>query len=376
MPSYSEISDYLLERLCGALGLEAQLPEFRMTQDFLLQDLAGIEVPPHPPYASLLGDDHSPFEYSIAFSDEKAELRLLFEVQARDPGLLTNQRAALAFNEKLAARYNTTFDRFEQLRDLFISETRPGPFSLWHGARFDRARPDFKIYLNPETFGSPQALPLMSEALHRLGLDHAAATIRAVVRARGGQDALNYFSLDLSPEASARIKVYFRHEAASASEVDRIFSMVAPTHRAGDIVDFSRKVVGHDKPLLFKPVTSCLSFTTTSASPTAMTFHMPIAHYTTSDASSVARSAAYLESIGQPRAAEKLERAVRAFAPRALESGCGVQSYASFRREPSGLRFTAYLSPELFREADSHGSCSRLRSVEQQSNTGTGFSTK
>jgi DMATS type aromatic prenyltransferase len=372
MPSYSEISDYLLEQLCYALGLQSQFPEFRTTQAFLLQQFAGVEVPPDPPYASLLGDDHSPFEYSVAFSGEKAELRLLLEVQAPRPEPLANQRAALAFNQKLAARYQASFERFDALRDLFVSDSAPGQFSLWHGARFDRNRPDFKVYLNPETFGAAHSLPLMSEALRRLGLGHVVPTVEAVTRARGGQDALNYFSLDLSQSASARIKVYFRHEGATASEVDRMFTALAPTHRAGDIVNFSRKMVGHDNGFAFKPVTSCLAFTAMAPSPTAMTFHLPIAHYTSSDASSVARSAAYLKDIGQPRAAEKLEQAVRAFAPRSLESGCGVQSYASFRRESSGLRFTAYLSPELFREAHSHGSCSRLRRFEQKKSIGSG----
>jgi hypothetical protein len=56
-------------------------------------------------------------------------------------------------------------------------------------------------------------------------------------------------------------------------------------------------------------------------------------------------------------------RALSAFAPRALASGAGIQSYASFRREPSGIRVTAYLSPELFRARAVHTSHQRLKAA-------------
>lgn len=356
MPSYSEVSQYLLDRLCTGLGLDSQLAEFQATQEFLLQSWAGAAIPAHPPYASLIGDDHSPFEYSVAFAAERPELRLLFEVQATSPNALANQQAALSFNEQLAAHYGASMTRFGLIQDLFVSDSHPGQFALWHGARFDARRPDLKVYLNPQTFGAPRALPLMSEALRRLGLGHAVSTIEQVVRSRGGRDQLNYFSLDLSAQESSRVKIYFRHETATAREVDELFSRFAPTHRAGDVIDFSQRMVGHDKAFVFKPVTSCFAFTEMSNDPSTATFHLPIAHYAANDALSISRSAAYLTSIGQPKAAEALERAVRAFAPRVLEIGAGVQSYASFRREASGLRFTAYLSPELYREAEATGS--------------------
>ena len=359
MPSYSRIGEHLLGKLCAGLDLEDQFAEYAATQAAMFGAWAETEVTERPPYQSLIGDDHSPFEYSVAFSGERCELRLLWEVQGESPSAASNQRAALTFNDLLAARYGASLQRFEAIRSLFLSDEASGAFSLWHGIRFDKRVPDLKIYLNPQTFGPARALPLVTEALIRLGLPGAVPVIEQMVHARAGRDELSYFSLDLSTNESARVKVYFRHNGASAWDVEKAFS-VCPAHRAGDVVEFSRAMLGNDDRFSNKPVTSCFAFTQAAALPAAVTFHLPIAHYTPDDATSIARSAAFLSANGQAVGASKLARAARGLANRPLESGIGVQSYASFRREGAQLRFTAYLSPELFREADKRGSYSRL----------------
>ena len=364
MTTYSETGEYLLGRLCDSLGLESEFAGFAETQKFLLQDWGDAEIPARPPYASLIGDDHSPFEYSVAFGRKGVELRLLFEVQAAIPGALANQRAALAIHERLASRYGTSFEKFAAIQDLFLSNRSARDFSLWHGARFGAGSPDFKIYLNPQAFGAERALPLVCEALTRLGLPTAIPIVEQVIRSRAGRDVLNYFSLDLSDDAASRVKVYFRHEQATPYDIEKLFALSA-THRPGDVVEFTRAMVGHDGALGGKPATSCFAFTQESAGPSAVTYHLPIAHYTENDATSVARSAAYLSSLGT-LAAGNFAPAIAAFAPRALDQSPGVQSYASYRREQTGIRFTAYLSPELFREAAGHRSHSRLRTSDRE----------
>jgi Tryptophan dimethylallyltransferase len=359
MPTYSRIAEHLLAKLCAGLELNEQFAEYALTQSTMLGNWAENEVTERPPYLSLIGDDHSPFEYSIAFIGERCDLRLLWEVQGDAPGASANQRAALSFTERIAVRYGASVERFETIRDLFLSADFPGQFSLWHGIRFDAGVPDLKIYLNPQTFGPARALPLVSEALVRLGLAAAVPIIERTVGARQGRDELSYFSLDLSADHAARVKVYFRHNLASAWDIEKIFA-VCPSHRAGDVLDFSLAMVGNSDVFRNKPVTSCFAFTQASDLPTAATFHLPIAHYAPDDATSISRSAAFLSAIGQATGGEKLTRAASGLARRPLESGIGVQSYASFRREGSRLRFTAYLSPELYREAEVTGSYSRL----------------
>lgn len=359
MPTYSEHAQHSLDRLCVGLGLDSSRSEFAAIQAQLLTGWADADIPAAPSYLSLIGDDHSPFEYSVAFAGDCTDLRLLFEVQAQTPSALANQQAALAFNQQLAVRYGLSLARFEAIRNLFIADERPGAFSLWHGVRFSSGSPDVKIYLNPQTFGPARALPIMKEALTRLGLFDAIPIIDEVVRSRGGRDELNYFSLDLADKGAARIKVYFRHESATVEDIERIFAL-APSHRAGDVADFCSAVAGQSGPFSQKAVTSCFAFTQATSAPMAATFHLPIAHYATDDAAAVTRSADYLRSHGQAEAGDRLLGAVQSFAARPLASGLGVQSYASFRREPAGLRFTAYLSPELFREAETTDSYSRL----------------
>ncbi|MEO6599060.1 MAG: tryptophan dimethylallyltransferase family protein [Polyangiaceae bacterium] len=341
------------------MELDDQFAEYATTLATMFGSWAETEVTERPPYLSLIGDDYSPFEYSISFVGDRCDLRLLWEVQGESPGASANQRAAVAFTDRIAARYGASLARFEMIRDLFMSHESPGQFSLWHGLRFDARVPDLKIYLNPQTFGPARALPLVREALVRLGLRDAVPVIEQTVSARGGRDELSYFSLDLSADHAARVKVYFRHNLASAWDIEKIFA-VCPSHRAGDVVDFSLAMVGNSDVFQNKAVTSCFAFTQASTLPTAATFHLPIAHYAPDDATSLARSAAFLAAHGQGRAGEKLTRAARGLARRPLESGIGVQSYSSFRREGSQLRFTAYLSPELYREADVTGSYSRL----------------
>ncbi len=363
MASYSEVGEYLLGKLCTSLDLRSELPEFSAMQRFLFQGWGDTKVPSEAPYASLIGDDHSPFEYSVAFGGRGLELRILFEVQAAVPGAMANCRAALALNERLAEHYGTSLARFSAVQDLFLSNTTSSGFSLWHGVRFSADNPDFKVYMNPQAFGPQRALPLVREALARLELHAAIPIVEHVIGSRGGRDSLNYFSLDLSGEESARVKVYFRHAQATPRDIEKLFAGCA-MHQPGDVVEFTRAMVGHEGFLGGKPVTSCFAFTRDADGPSAVTYHLPIAHYAPDDATAVQRSVAYLSAHDQAAAAERFAAAVAAFAPRALDCGVGVQSYASYRREPTGIRFTAYLSPELFREAQGYRSGSRLRSCE------------
>jgi hypothetical protein len=78
-----------------------------------------------------------------------------------------------------------------------------------------------------------------------------------------------------------------------------------------------------------------------------VTLHLPIAHYVEDDEQTFHRVRQFLKREGLDHLA--YERAMASVARRPLVQGVGIQSYASFRREAGGLRFTAYLSPELFR---------------------------
>jgi DMATS type aromatic prenyltransferase len=319
-----------------------------------------LEVPQQARFPSAIGDDHSPFEFSVAFGPKDVELRLLLEAQGEPPSLLANRDAALAFNRRLTPM-GVSFDRFTKIHDLFMPSAPSAPFTLWHAVGMRAARAaDFKVYLNPQVRGPGEAWDTVTEALGRLGLANVVPTLRKVAARGSDVDLLAYFSLDLSDAPSSRVKVYFQHLHATAAEVERVFAL-APTSQPGDVLSFCRAVAGSVGPFSRKPVSTCLSFVQGSDQPTAATFHLPVAHYIERDSETVTRVQSFMQSVGLGDAL--YARALSAFAPRALTAGAGVQSYASFRREPNGIRVTAYLSPELFRARAVHTSHQRLKAA-------------
>jgi DMATS type aromatic prenyltransferase len=350
MATFVRAADRFLEKLCEGMHLQDSCEEFRRVQRLLLEEWGLQEIPEVPSYRSSIGDDHSPFEYSIAVGAQRTELRLLVEVQGSVPNAVSNQEAALNLNRRLAQTFNANFERFERIEPLFLPQTPDPPFSLWHAACLGReGQHDFKVYLNPQVRGADQANALVGEALVRLGMSGAARVVASITSHAKLTSSPNYFSLDLSASPSARVKIYFQHPRANAQQVDEIFRL-SPNHRSGDVVEFCRTLVGGDGPFDRKPVTSCFSFVEGRDEPTAATFHMPIAHYVPNDSVTVDRVTRYLAAQGIDPSV--YVAAVHAFAMRPLDDGAGIQSYASFRREKSGIRLTAYLSPELYREPD------------------------
>jgi DMATS type aromatic prenyltransferase len=299
-----------------------------------------------PPYASEIGDDHSPYEFSLQFTQSGVELRLLVEAQGAEPAALANHHAALELNRRLQARYSLDMARFTSVAELFLPNEPATPFSLWHAVCWSPgAAPSFKLYLNPRARGREGARALVDDALVRLGFGAETRAYLARV-ARLASDEFRYFSLDLSPGHGSRVKVYVTHHGAGAKELEQVMS-VSRHHEPGDVSRFCDAMTGHDGPYMSKPVTTCISFVEGTQEPHAMTLHLPIAHYQESDQSTAARVARFLRENGLDDLSYR--RAINVFAPRALDEGAGVQSYASYRRQATGLHFTAYLSPELFR---------------------------
>jgi DMATS type aromatic prenyltransferase len=302
-----------------------------------------------PPFPSHIGDDHSPFEFSLAFASNRApELRLLVEAQAEGDGasLADTRDAALRLNDSLAQRFNLPLDRFEAVRDLFLPSQPEGAFSLWHAVCMWKGRaPEFKLYLNPQCSGADNARAVVSSALNRLGLSACVEDLFA----RGGRrgealDEVRYFSLDLSRAERARVKVYYRHHFVTRTEIERAFSY-APSHKSGDAAQFLGRMAPGIELFDQKPLGSCFSYVQGQTEPLAVTLHMPIAHYAANDQLAAERIAAELPS---GTIQNSYVRMIQTFANRPLGNGAGLQSYASYRREVDGLRTTVYLSPEVY----------------------------
>ena len=349
MSTYDEVSRTQLRALSHAIGQARVTAKYVDLQKLLLQPWSTRQVPSSTPYPSMIGDDHSPYEYSVAYGEKGAELRLLFEAQAEEPSLAANHAEALRVNERLRTRLGVSLSRFECVADLFtVPSSAPSQgFSLWHAACLSpTGRPDFKIYLNPQLHGSEAAPELVDEVLCRLGLSEARASL-AQLRFRGPElDELKYLSLDLSEAPRARLKIYTCHHQVTPSELERSLS-VAPSHRPGDASKFCATMAPQVTSFRAKSISSCLAFVAGSSTPYTATLHLPIAHYAESDAVARRRIDAFMAENRMDQLVHK--RVLRAIARRPLHESSGVQSYASYRREESGLRLTVYLSPELFR---------------------------
>ena len=92
--STAEAGAERLTRLCAACGLESLTDQVLATFSRLVapwgKDSIGAVR-----WASEVGDDHTPYEFSVAFGDERPELRLLVEPLGSPPSLLANRARAL-----------------------------------------------------------------------------------------------------------------------------------------------------------------------------------------------------------------------------------------------------------------------------------------
>lgn len=344
--TYGGVCQHALRALSEALRREAEIPRIAEIVECLTEGWADQRVPGLPPRASRIGDDHSPFEYSLAFEPAGVDLRLLLEAQDTPPSAAGNLQAALELNHRLAQRFGADLTRFDAVADLFLEETTAEPFSLWHaiGVGHDN-QVEFKLYLNPQARGRAMAFPLMHHTLSRLGFSDAALACVNRAMPRRGVDELGYFSLDMSSAPEARVKVYISHPCVTADELDTLFE-VCPNHQRGDVIRFCQAMSGRSGPFESKPLMSCLSFVGGEDIPSSVTLHLPIAHYVENDQVTCDRFSALLQDSGLDD--EAYQRGLQAIARRPLSKGPGLQSYASFRRQDAALRLTAYFSSELF----------------------------
>ena len=316
-------------------------------QRYLFQTWGDRLIRPRPDFRSEVSDDHSPYEYSVAFGRDENELRLLLEAQADSPSLSSNQLAAQALTTKIAQDWGLCTARLDAVSDLFLPSEPQGVFSYWHAIVIgSSARPLFKVYFNPRVQGPERAHELVDLALERLGFDAARGYLRAIASSREpGRDEPHYISLDLGAATEARVKIYFRHHGITAAELERTFEL-APSHQPGDITGYCAQLLGHGGPFAKKPVSSCFAFIAGAREPTSVTFHLPIAAYAQQDAHVVDSVAGFMGKHGLDATAYRA--LMSRFSSRPLANGTGTQSYVSFRRDPTGPRLTVYLSPEVY----------------------------
>jgi DMATS type aromatic prenyltransferase len=336
-----------LRALSEALGFRDSRPIVDLFHRLLMPwgDRALSEGPPWP---SDVGDDHTPFEFSLALGGAP-ELRVMVEPLGDAPSLRSNAAASLALLASLGRDFDVDMTRIDRVKDLFLPRAPSGVFAAWVAAEFSAARdPKFKVYLNPYAQGRQLAPALIEEALVRLGFPTAWAYVAQILSRRGPDlDELMYFSLDVSHSSESRLKVYARHRRCTPADLEAA-AAGSPTHRPGDVARFL-EIVAPDVTDVFRGRApfNCYAFAGGSNRPMAVTTHFPINGYAAHDGVVRERVLEYLRYAGIPE--DDYSRALRAFANRPLDGGIGLQSYVSFRRHHGKPRLTVYLPVEAYR---------------------------
>src|SRR5262249_10186780 len=154
-----------------------------------------------------------------------------------------NWEKAREVNAELESRYGISLDRLRAIESFYTPLDRSARFGAWHAVCFRKgAKPDFKIYLNPQAQRQKHAFVIVAATLSRLGFDDA----YSMVAERPG-DEIKYFSLDLAERTGARVKVYTCHHDATAKDVEQALSHVHD-YQPGVIEGFCRAMAGSDGP--------------------------------------------------------------------------------------------------------------------------------
>lgn len=337
-----------LERLCTAARFQDERPAVVRTFRDLVSPWGDRNLGTSNGWISDISDDNTPVEFSVAMAGQRTEVRVLFEPQANEPTLAAYRREGLAFHERIARDYGADLSRFRLLEDVFLPPDLQGAFAVWSSVVFPRGgAPAFKTYFNPQARGPEHARRLVEIALDRLGMHSALAHLEQTALRRGELDEVKYFALDLTRGATSRIKVYVRHHAASATDLE-LAASAASSYVPGETVSFVRAMRGGDERLDVRGPFTCSAFTEGDGpQPSSTTVYVPVCAYARDDSAVRERIRSYmLERAIDPTRYQML---VDGYANRPLDAGVGMQAWFAIRTHDQETRFTVYLATEARR---------------------------
>lgn len=317
----------------------------RVASVFDLLVPAGVSPSSWP---SFIGDDHTPYEFSLLLGKDDVELRVMAEVlPPGDVTLNSTVDAGRSALRALAAEHGAVLDRFDAVADLFIPDgldESGAAFALWLAASFDKeGRAAFKIYLNPLVRGPRDSARLVEEMLQRLGFRGAWATVTRAMPRGQELDELRFVSLDLDDDARARVKVYAFHYETTPDYLEHVASF-ARGHRPGSVAAFCRMATGGDGTLLApRQPGTCLGFVAGEDTPRTCTVHVPVRAFAGDDVTAHARVLAAMHEFGVTSG--PYERAVDAVAQRPMDRTSGVVAWSAIRTGTTEPKMNVYLAP-------------------------------
>ena len=308
-------------------------------------------------WPSFIGDDHTPYEFSLLLGRDDAEVRVMAEVLPRGDVTLTGTveaaRSALA---TLARDHGAVLDRFDAVADLFLPDQLDdtgAAFALWVAAGFaPSGTPSFKVYLNPLVRGRRESARLVEEMLGRLGFEGSWSTVTRALRRGCEKDELRFVSLDLGVEERARVKVYAFHYDVTAEYLEQVASF-ARSHEAGLVTAFCKIATGGEGALLAsRQPGTCLAFVAGEATPRTCTVHVPIRAFAGDDVTAHSRVLLSMAELGV--AEGPFQRAIDTVAQRPLDRTSGVVAWAAIRTGMTDPKMNVYLAPGALASFPAH----------------------
>jgi DMATS type aromatic prenyltransferase len=345
-PSLANSARQQLQALWGALHRSECPPDVLSLFETMFARWGSSPVLDAPAWPSDVGDDHSPFEFSVAHTPDGPEIRLVVEAQGDRAGFAATRAACLRLNEALARR-GADLGRYEQVRDLFLPEISHARFALWHAVALAPGALRAKAYLNPQIRGADRSAEVVQSAFERLGMPHAWRSFTSALSARPLRgEEIRYFALDLDRSDAARVKIYLYRPGVTTRDLERLAAL-RPGYTKGEVTEFCRAITGTTGPYRTRPPCVYVAFTGRDPVPSAVTVQIPIAHYVANDRVARDRIRAYLRLRGID--GDAYDRSLRAVAWRPLEARSGLHTYVSLRTGLDSPRVTTYFAAELYR---------------------------
>jgi DMATS type aromatic prenyltransferase len=305
---------------------------------------------------SFVSADGFPAEISLSWKHRQPELRILFESFGPEATTRGCQDAGQSLTHRLAGKPGVSIHRYLAVEDLFLT-VDPQPYrpTVWHSLAWQPGRPlRYKVYLNPQAHGADRSYEVVDAAMDRLHLAPAWQPVRRRARelAQRGHE-LEFFALDLDSTPTARVKIYFRHQAGIAmGEIDHVASF-AKRHDPRRAERARRVIYDRDdngEVITNEPMT-CLAFRQDTEGPDEANLYLRLPENVQSDAEASARITELmrLEEIDPQPYADVLAQ----LAPAPSETIVGLQELVSYRTtkpdQPADVglyfRFSTYASP-------------------------------
>ncbi len=293
-----------------------------------------------------VSSDGSPLEYAVALDEADPVLQFAIEAIERSGDPVSRVALARRTMADLVARYGVSDKRWTAVTDLFLPDGAATGHVAMYGAELRRSGPiGFKIWFYPGVTGPDRSVRLVEQALGRLGLEKAWPSVVAHMRRDEHLDRPILFSLDLSADRAARVKVYYRHYEADDVYVSGLMAGY-PGFARQPVLDFCAMMLTGDGRLAHQPPVSCLTFTGDGGDRVeAATLYVPMWTYAPDDEVVRARVRALLACSGV--SGRLYERVLGTVATRPLHRGRGLHNYVAWRPGGGRAQVKIYFSPEL-----------------------------